>query len=153
MIDGLLCDRKCDTLFFFLMIRRPPRSTRTDTLFPYTTLFRSGRTPAEDALRQGTARDDARDRRRPRLHRAGDDRRSAGAEGNRSRADRRALTNSAMRSRAWRAPTVMCLIRSGSTLVGARLALDSVRCDPGRAARHDPGQSCRHGFSLRTLRL
>src|SRR3546814_6505710 len=24
------------------MIRRPPRSTRTDTLFPYTTLFRSG---------------------------------------------------------------------------------------------------------------
>src|SRR3546814_5477461 len=30
-------------IFFFLMIRRPPRSTRTDTLFPYTTLFRSGR--------------------------------------------------------------------------------------------------------------
>src|SRR3546814_3934845 len=28
-------------LFFFLIIRRPPRSTRTDTLFPYTTLFRS----------------------------------------------------------------------------------------------------------------
>src|SRR3546814_6238370 len=27
--------------FFFLMLRRPPRSTRTDTLFPYTTLFRS----------------------------------------------------------------------------------------------------------------
>src|SRR3546814_12138411 len=27
--------------FFFLMILRPPRSTRTDTLFPYTTLFRS----------------------------------------------------------------------------------------------------------------
>src|SRR3546814_19974106 len=30
--------------FFFLRIRRPPRSTRTDTLFPYTTLFRSGST-------------------------------------------------------------------------------------------------------------
>src|SRR3546814_4223837 len=30
-------------MFFFLMIRRPPRSTRTDTLFPYTTLFRSNR--------------------------------------------------------------------------------------------------------------
>src|SRR3546814_16332788 len=29
------------SFFFFLMIRRPPRSTRTDTLFPYTTLFRS----------------------------------------------------------------------------------------------------------------
>src|SRR3546814_2770054 len=31
----------CDIFIFFLMIRRPPRSTRTDTLFPYTTLFRS----------------------------------------------------------------------------------------------------------------
>src|SRR3546814_2874794 len=31
--------------FFFLMIRRPPRSTRTYTLFPYTTLFRSGVNP------------------------------------------------------------------------------------------------------------
>src|SRR3546814_20226007 len=32
-----------NSLFFFicLIIRRPPRSTRTDTLFPYTTLFRS----------------------------------------------------------------------------------------------------------------
>src|SRR3546814_20039305 len=29
------------SIFFFVMIRRPPRSTRTDTLFPYTTLFRS----------------------------------------------------------------------------------------------------------------
>src|SRR3546814_6227502 len=29
------------SVIFFLMIRRPPRSTRTDTLFPYTTLFRS----------------------------------------------------------------------------------------------------------------
>src|SRR3546814_15878476 len=35
-------------LFFFLMIRRPPRSTRTDTRFPYTTLFRS---PVRRALR------------------------------------------------------------------------------------------------------
>src|SRR3546814_7787585 len=33
----------CSYFFFFLMIRRPPRSTRTDTLFPYTTLFRSPR--------------------------------------------------------------------------------------------------------------
>src|SRR3546814_10123854 len=32
---------ECVLSFFFLMIRRPPRSTRTDTLFPYTTLFRS----------------------------------------------------------------------------------------------------------------
>src|SRR3546814_11064915 len=33
----------CECLFFLLMIRRPPRSTRTDTRFPYTTLFRSSR--------------------------------------------------------------------------------------------------------------
>src|SRR3546814_6293462 len=31
------------------MIRRPPRSTRTDTLFPYTTLFRSTSNPAEES--------------------------------------------------------------------------------------------------------
>src|SRR3546814_8675729 len=31
----------CFACCFFLRIRRPPRSTRTDTLFPYTTLFRS----------------------------------------------------------------------------------------------------------------
>src|SRR3546814_19880285 len=33
----------CFMYFFFVRIRRPPRSTRTDTLFPYTTLFRSAR--------------------------------------------------------------------------------------------------------------
>src|SRR3546814_15629750 len=39
---------------FFLMIRRPPRSTRTDTLFPYTTLFRSrtGAGPRSGARRR-----------------------------------------------------------------------------------------------------
>src|SRR3546814_9710755 len=40
----LLC-----SLFFFLMIRRPPRSTRTDPLFPYTTLFRSRNSPSESS--------------------------------------------------------------------------------------------------------
>src|SRR3546814_15650541 len=38
MVSYFICVILC---FFFLMIRRPPRSTRTDTLFPYTTLFRS----------------------------------------------------------------------------------------------------------------
>src|SRR3546814_20159001 len=38
MIGLVLC---YVSLCFFVMIRRPPRSTRTDTLFPYTTLFRS----------------------------------------------------------------------------------------------------------------
>src|SRR3546814_1847987 len=42
----------CVHLFFFLMIRRPPRSTRTDTLFPYTTLFRSLR---QDSTVEGHA--------------------------------------------------------------------------------------------------
>src|SRR3546814_15149620 len=35
------------------MIRRPPRSTRTDTLFPYTTLFRSGRADGGGDDRRG----------------------------------------------------------------------------------------------------
>src|SRR3546814_14320591 len=42
---------------FFLRIRRPPRATRTDTLFPYTTLFRSWRHQCAAAARR-------RDRRR-----------------------------------------------------------------------------------------
>src|SRR3546814_334546 len=55
-------------VFFFLMIRRPPRSTRTDTLFPYTTLFRSRyraiaaegdwpRVPEGETIRPGDASD------------------------------------------------------------------------------------------------
>src|SRR3546814_2399589 len=39
--------------FFFLIIRRPPRSTRTDTLFPYTTLFRSPMVSTKRATRSG----------------------------------------------------------------------------------------------------
>src|SRR3546814_7431503 len=42
MLFSYGCFRFISFLYFvFLMIRRPPRSTRTDTLFPYTTLFRS----------------------------------------------------------------------------------------------------------------
>src|SRR3546814_9764577 len=37
------------------MIRRPPRSTRTDTLFPYTTLFRSGGRSAGHSCQRGSA--------------------------------------------------------------------------------------------------
>src|SRR3546814_9941155 len=46
MSDTILSLRLHCEVFFFLMIRRPPRSTRTDTLFPYTTLFRSAPAPA-----------------------------------------------------------------------------------------------------------
>src|SRR3546814_3829259 len=51
---------------FFLMIRRPPRSTRTDTLFPYTTLFRStgighsGEPPTQNRIQCARGHDDAR---------------------------------------------------------------------------------------------
>src|SRR3546814_19917234 len=41
----------CICLFFFLMIRRPPRSTLTDTLVPYTTLFRSTECNLHDFFR------------------------------------------------------------------------------------------------------
>src|SRR3546814_3283963 len=43
MIFAYVCrsSRHSVVCFFFLVIRRPPRSTRTDTLLPYTTLFRS----------------------------------------------------------------------------------------------------------------
>src|SRR3546814_8654753 len=60
------------------MIRRPPRSTRTDTLFPYTTLFRSVRSGDErgaDLARAGSA-GEGRTRRGP-VHVARDDRHRA----------------------------------------------------------------------------
>src|SRR3546814_4722030 len=63
-------------LFFFLMIRRPPRSTRTDTLFPYTTLFRSQ--PLEPALTALAALDAAR---MPRYRRQRPDRRVGTPDG------------------------------------------------------------------------
>src|SRR3546814_11210977 len=45
----MLCMLYC-ILFFFLMIRRPPRSTRTDTRFPYPTLFRSAARRADEEM-------------------------------------------------------------------------------------------------------
>src|SRR3546814_16401060 len=53
-------------MLFFLSIRRPPRSTRTDTLFPYTTLFRSPRLfrmPLGHAVDERVVAACARDRR------------------------------------------------------------------------------------------
>src|SRR3546814_20997139 len=57
-------------VFFFLMLRRPPRSTRTDTLFPYTTLFRSPQTvvPCSRIRLRCSACFTARCRTRPRIH-------------------------------------------------------------------------------------
>src|SRR3546814_13794414 len=42
-------------MYMLLMIRRPPRSTRTDTRFPYTTLFRSRHRPNRRALGRSLA--------------------------------------------------------------------------------------------------
>src|SRR5213075_3402904 len=52
---------KTAPLFFFLMIRRPPRSTQQGTLFPYTTLFRSGLDPRRSG-RDGPCRRERRAR-------------------------------------------------------------------------------------------
>src|SRR3546814_3384588 len=75
------------SVFFFLMIRRPPRSTRTDTLFPYTTLFRSP-ARASDKRRQiwgtvsvwwpGTSQLAGRGCERPTSDQVGGERRAAG---------------------------------------------------------------------------
>src|SRR3546814_2127297 len=98
------------------MIRRPPRSTLTDTLVPYTPLFRSVRRPREGGPAERPSRDrgrphpsadraQLRDARRPRFDqppRAADD---AGGDDARSRrlaqqADRRALAPEAFGTRA-----------------------------------------------------
>src|SRR3546814_14552069 len=62
---SIICDMSF--VFVFLMIRRPPRSTLTDTLFPYTTLFRSASVPtyAWGAMAFGWATDDTKLRRQP----------------------------------------------------------------------------------------
>src|SRR3546814_13037057 len=56
--------------FFFLLIPRPPRSTRTDTLFPYTTLFRSPSPSARRADRTYCSRRHGRCRSRGRARRS-----------------------------------------------------------------------------------
>src|SRR3546814_3876846 len=56
------------TFIFFLMIRRPPRSTRTDTLFPYTTLFRSRPARARACCRLPSGADRGGYCRRPRVN-------------------------------------------------------------------------------------
>src|SRR3546814_20308777 len=63
------CFSHVDNLLFFLMIRLPPRSTRTDTLLPYTTLFRALPPPAPlpgQALDDGRGGSGAADGRRDR---------------------------------------------------------------------------------------
>src|SRR3546814_11987939 len=86
------------SVVFFLMLRRPPRSTRTDTLFPYTTLFRSA-AERERRLSGGA-----------RLSVAGDavlgcdvERRILGAQGGAQRRRHRAVRDPQARRRSRRA--------------------------------------------------
>src|SRR3546814_14492887 len=84
-------------IVFFLMIRRPPRSTRTDTLFPYTTLFRSRpRAPPRDDPGE-PRREYVRDRHR------GAARRGLCRRLGRDRFRARAWRREAQRHRLWRA--------------------------------------------------
>src|SRR3546814_1253615 len=71
------------------MIRRPPRSTRTDTLFPYTTLFRSADAHPSRLLGRRAGEPDARRRDRARL---------PGAPAPRTARSRRAVGHLAARS-------------------------------------------------------
>src|SRR3546814_7601971 len=82
------------------MIRRPPRSTRTDTLFPYTTLFRS----AEAGVGAGTAAALSLRRPAPAGHRAADrtDRPRERAPGHQHRRAARALRRTRRGGRAAR---------------------------------------------------
>src|SRR3546814_15904939 len=63
------------SLFFCLMIRRPPRSTRTDTLFPYKTLFRS---ELAAAFRFGNVEQPGEERREGKFAASGGQRQLAG---------------------------------------------------------------------------
>src|SRR3546814_8665318 len=63
------------------MIRRPPRSTRTDTLFPYTTLFRSPGSEDRPAAASGERREDLSGRRREEPVVGAEDRRSPAGRG------------------------------------------------------------------------
>src|SRR3546814_5677764 len=79
------------------MIRRPPRSTRTDTLFPYTTLFRSRpRHRSQPDLEHRSGRD-ARTRQSDRAG-GGDDERGRQPQGKPRRARQRGLSRSRRRA-------------------------------------------------------
>src|SRR3546814_5470920 len=100
-------------IFFFLMIRRPPRSTRTDTLFPYTTLFRSSRSGTRartDRRRQPRRRRLARlASAAPRRDRRRDLRRRAGAGGTGYSANRSEEHTSELQSLMRISYAVFCL--------------------------------------------
>src|SRR3546814_4030678 len=104
---------------FFLMIRRPPRSTRTDTLFPYTTLFRS----ADCAGRPVVVGTHPRSHQGKARHR--DSQKTFGGQGSCPHApaqggsgltkeDRRAWRSPTDPNRSWRSRARQCIVVVGS---------------------------------------
>src|SRR3546814_12132110 len=112
-------------IFFFLMIRRPPRSTRTDTLFPDTTLFRSRPGQGPLGLRPAPA---SGERPGAAQLRAGEDARVAAAADRRRRIPARTegAAGRDRRARQHLGQPVPGLRRPGAQAAGARL--------PGRRA-------------------
>src|SRR3546814_8924161 len=103
----------CYSRFFFLKIRRPPRSTRTDTLFPYTTLFRSrsdrGRSGGAVARRSRRCRGRTGVRRGPEPRRRGGARRGAVGGDDRRRGARSEEHTSELQSLMRISYAVFCL--------------------------------------------
>src|SRR3546814_11376039 len=97
-----------DLMLLLLMIRRPPRSTRTDTLFPYTTLFRSDELDQESGRPAGRSqgREDPDDR----SQQCGDD----GSAGHGPRCARSEEHTSELQSLMRIAYAVFCLKRNGT---------------------------------------
>src|SRR3546814_19306933 len=111
--------------FFFLMIRRPPRSTRTDTLFPYTTLFRAER--RWETSNEGLGRD-------PPVA-EGDPRRAAGAAPGDS-AHRKAVPQADHRR-----PALGAFSGAAARLHRLLLAVPGrYRSEPPRPRLHSPGR-------------
>src|SRR3546814_13977932 len=113
-------------MFFFLMIRRPPRSTRTDTLFPYTTLFRSA---ADFPIARRHQRIDAARRRMARgieqLHDATVDASVAGRQGGGFPRRRKFLVGHAVASVERKAPVIV-LRRFATSSAALRTGSSSV---------------------------
>src|SRR3546814_14727334 len=125
--------------FFFLMIRRPPRSTRTDTLFPYTTLFRSvrgrspglsGRADGQSEVAGGNTRGDCG--RLPALHR------THGAEGRRGFPvhTHGGIWRAASRTRDYRLDDLRLLFDSVATPASRELPVSLRQPSPATTAPH-----------------
>src|SRR3546814_395780 len=121
----------CVYVVFFLMIRRPPRSTRTDTLFPYTTLFRSAWRSSASAAATGSSWANSREKARKRSWSAA----TSGSASRRSSSSRRSARASSLRRR----------VGSIVVLVGVRAVHQPVDGVHQVGVAADRGLAQRHG--------